>query len=176
MSSRSFRLETRSRARDEIKRIMQTVEKVRKWEKIWIETGLSNHLKVYKWVPVRDDGKKVEENEPEPGKTGEQTRGNKNDTTLPEILPGLPEILPAKDLGTSLEPAQLASGPPDLLLESETSSQPPPPSSGGQGSNSTPDEVQEKVDFEKRRERQTLKDTGKHTVEHEDRPRSPHQH
>ena len=31
MSSRSFRLETRSRARDEIKRIMQTVEKVRKW-------------------------------------------------------------------------------------------------------------------------------------------------
>jgi hypothetical protein len=51
MTSRSFRLETRSRARDEIKRIMQTVEKVRKWEKIWIETGLSNHLKVYKWVP-----------------------------------------------------------------------------------------------------------------------------
>ena len=31
MTSRSFRLETRSRARDEIKRIMQTVEKVRKW-------------------------------------------------------------------------------------------------------------------------------------------------
>ncbi len=31
MTSRSFRLETRSRARDEIKKIMHTVEKVRKW-------------------------------------------------------------------------------------------------------------------------------------------------
>ena len=78
MSSRSFRLETRSRARDEIKRIMQTVEKVRKWyaglllmrsrwalirmvyiyiytpscrEKKWVDLGLSNSLKVYKWVP-----------------------------------------------------------------------------------------------------------------------------
>ena len=38
MSSRSFRLETRSRARDEIKRIMQTVEKVRKW---YVVTRLS---------------------------------------------------------------------------------------------------------------------------------------
>ena len=31
MTSRSFRLETRSRAKDEMKRIVQTIEKVRKW-------------------------------------------------------------------------------------------------------------------------------------------------
>ncbi len=31
MTSRSFRLETRSRAKDEMKKIIQTIEKVRRW-------------------------------------------------------------------------------------------------------------------------------------------------
>ena len=69
MSSRStFRLETRSRARDDIKRIVQAVDKVRRWwvnveftvfvtffarEKKWVDLGLSNSLKVFKWVPSR---------------------------------------------------------------------------------------------------------------------------
>lgn len=59
----SFRLETRSRARDEIRRIVQTVDKVRKWEKKWVDLGLSNSVKVYKWVPVREDSKDDEEDD-----------------------------------------------------------------------------------------------------------------
>ena len=31
MTSRSFRLETRSRAKDEVKKIIQAIEKVRRW-------------------------------------------------------------------------------------------------------------------------------------------------
>ena len=46
MSSRSFRLETRSRARDEIKRIMQTVEKVRKWYKVHVKLEGGRYLEL----------------------------------------------------------------------------------------------------------------------------------
>jgi hypothetical protein len=70
---------------------MQTVEKVRKWEKIWIETGLSNHLKVYKWVPVREDTK--EEGKEGLKKSVDEAKtlnsgGDMEDSALPEIVPG----------------------------------------------------------------------------------------
>jgi len=63
MNRSSFRLETRSRAKDDIKRVMMTIEKVRKWERKWVHVGPPTcTMKVFKWMPVeeRASDKKVQ--------------------------------------------------------------------------------------------------------------------
>uniref|UniRef100_A0A1L8DCX3 Putative b-cell cll/lymphoma 7 protein family member b n=1 Tax=Nyssomyia neivai TaxID=330878 RepID=A0A1L8DCX3_9DIPT len=55
--SRSVRAETRSRAKDDIKRVMQAVDKVRHWEKKWVTIGETT-MKIFKWVPISSSEQK----------------------------------------------------------------------------------------------------------------------
>ncbi|KAI1729522.1 BCL7-like protein [Ditylenchus destructor] len=48
---RAQRAETRNRAKDELKRVINAVDKVRKWERRWVVLKDSS-IHVFKWVPI----------------------------------------------------------------------------------------------------------------------------
>jgi len=51
MMSRSARAETRQSKKEDIKRVMHSVDKVRHWEKRWIQIPETT-MKQFKWMPV----------------------------------------------------------------------------------------------------------------------------
>ncbi|XP_078508586.1 B-cell CLL/lymphoma 7 protein family member C [Lissotriton helveticus] len=89
MSGRTARAETRSRAKDDIKKVMAVIEKVRRWEKRWVTVG-DTSLRIYKWVPIidpREEEKQRLQQTPERQQRARERRGHRSSRSL--LLPDL---------------------------------------------------------------------------------------
>ncbi|XP_051828687.1 B-cell CLL/lymphoma 7 protein family member A [Sminthopsis crassicaudata] len=125
MSGRSVRAETRSRAKDDIKRVMAAIEKVRKWEKKWVTVG-DTSLRIYKWVPVTEP--KVDDKNKSKKKGKDEKCGSEVTTPENSSSPGMMDMHDDNSNQSSIADAS-----PIKQENSSNSSPVPEPNSAAQG-------------------------------------------
>ncbi|XP_058512775.1 B-cell CLL/lymphoma 7 protein family member A [Ochotona princeps] len=135
MSGRSVRAETRSRAKDDIKRVMAAIEKVRKWEKKWVTVG-DTSLRIYKWVPVTEP--KVDEKNKNKKKGKDEKCGSEVTTPENSASPGMMDMHDDNSNQSSIADAS-----PIKQENSGSSSPAAEPSSAAPGDSSTEAQVDE---------------------------------
>ncbi|XP_039186443.1 B-cell CLL/lymphoma 7 protein family member C [Crotalus tigris] len=136
MSGRAIRAETRSRAKDDIKKVMAAIEHVRRWEKRWVTVG-DTSLRIYKWVPImdpRDEEKRClrGSKEQQPTKERRFSRSSSallmldlNDENSSQSSLSETSLLKGGDTSPTPTPDRSQTVTPTLLGELKTDEQPP---------------------------------------------------
>ena len=92
MLSRSVRAETRQSRKEDIKRVMHSIDKVRHWEKRWVVIPETS-MKQFKWIPVsqmiqkskKPDRKKLFNGAGEEGENSRTSLGMDEDSNMSTV-------------------------------------------------------------------------------------------